>query len=114
MLRFDGFNKKQFCKCLHQHTADEFVLHNILWTDDEWFNREDVFNVHKSHLLAQENTIRELRGEDHFRVSVWAWIVRDIVVGPYLQPDSQIAQSYRYHLENVVPGLLEDVPLAVR
>jgi hypothetical protein len=35
-------------------------------------------------------------------------------VGPYLLPDRLTAQRYRDFLETVLPGLLEDVPLAVR
>jgi hypothetical protein len=35
-------------------------------------------------------------------------------VGPYLPPDRLTAQLYRGFLETVLPGLLEDVPLAVR
>jgi hypothetical protein len=34
-------------------------------------------------------------------------------VGPYLLPDRLTTQRYRDFLETVVPGLLEDVPLAV-
>jgi hypothetical protein len=35
-------------------------------------------------------------------------------VGPYLLPDRLTAQRSRDFLETVLPGLLEDVPLAVR
>jgi hypothetical protein len=41
-----------------------------------------------------------------FSVSVWAGIVGDIVVGPYLLPDRLTAQQYRNFLETVLPGLL--------
>jgi hypothetical protein len=35
-------------------------------------------------------------------------------MGPYLLPDRLTAQLYHDFLETVTPGLLEDVPLAVR
>jgi hypothetical protein len=35
-------------------------------------------------------------------------------VGPYLLPERLTAQRYRDFLETVLPGLLEDVPLAVK
>jgi hypothetical protein len=106
----------QFCEWLrHQHAADELFLHSILWTD-ACFTREGVFNVLNSHLWARDNphAIRERGYQVRFIVSVWAGIVGDIVVGPYLLPDKLTAQQYRDFLETVLPGLLQDVPLAVR
>jgi hypothetical protein len=102
----------QFCEWLrHQHAADE-----LLWTDEACFTREGMFNVHNSHLRARDNphAIRERGYQVRFSVSVWAGIVGDIVVGLYLLPDRLTAQRYRDFLETVLPGLFEDVPLAVR
>jgi hypothetical protein len=75
-----------------------------------------VFDVHNSHLLARDNphAIRERGYKVRFSVIVWAGIVGDIVVGLYLLPDRLTAQRYRDFLETLLPGLLEDVPLAVR
>jgi hypothetical protein len=74
-----------------------------------------VFNVHNSHLWARDNphAIRERGYQVRFSISVWAGIVGDIVVGPYLLPDRLTAQRYRDFLETLLPGLLESVPLAV-
>jgi len=34
-----------FCELLqHQHTTDDFILHDILWTGDVCFMHESVFN----------------------------------------------------------------------
>jgi hypothetical protein len=49
-----------------------------------------------------------------FSVSVWAGIVWDTAVGPCLLCDRLTAQRYHDFLETLLPGLLEDVPLAVR
>jgi hypothetical protein len=109
--------RMQYCAWLrHQHAADEFFLHNILWTDEACFTREGVFNVHNSHLWARDNphAIRERGYQVRFSVSVWADIVGDVVVGPYLLPDRLTAQRYRDFLETVLPELLEDVRPALR
>jgi hypothetical protein len=45
---------------------------------------------------------------------MWAGIVGDTVVGPYLLPNKLTAQQYREFIETVLPGLLEDEPLTVR
>jgi hypothetical protein len=42
-------------------------------------------------------------------ISIWAGVIKDIVMGLYLLPDRLSAQ-----LETVLPRLLQDVPLAVR
>jgi hypothetical protein len=48
--------------------------------------REGVFNVHNSHLWARDNphAIRECGYQVRFSVNIWAGIVGDIGVGPYL------------------------------
>jgi hypothetical protein len=50
---------------------------------------EGVFNVHNSHLWARDNphAIRERGYQVRFSVSVWAGILGNIVVGPYLLSD---------------------------
>jgi hypothetical protein len=75
-----------------------------------------TMNCIHSHLWARSNphAIRERKYQIRFSVSVWAGIIGDIVVGPYLLSDLLTAQRYRDFLETVLPGLLEDVPLAVR
>jgi hypothetical protein len=80
---------------------------NKLWTDEACFKREGVFNVHNDHFWARNKSW-------YFGVNVWAGFVGNIVLGPYLLPDRPTAQRCREFLETVLPGLLEDVPLAVR
>jgi hypothetical protein len=79
----------QFREWRRHHHADEVFLHNILWTDETCFTHEGVFNVHNSHFWAWDNphAIREHGCQVRFSVSIWANIVGDIVVGPYLLPD---------------------------
>jgi hypothetical protein len=91
-------------------------LHNILWTDEACFTREVVLNARSIHLWARDNrhAIRERGYQVRFVVSVWAGIVRDIVVGRHLLPDRLTGQRCRDFLETVMLGLLEDVLLAMR
>jgi hypothetical protein len=92
----------QFCEWLqHQHAADELFLHSILWTDEACFTHECVFNIHKSHLWARDNphAIRERGYQVHFSIIVWAGIIGDVVVGPYLLTDRLTAQQHCDFLE---------------
>jgi hypothetical protein len=74
-----------------------------------------VFTIQDSHFWVWNNprVLCKNGYQAHFSISGWAGVIRDIVVGPYLLPDGLTAQ-YHVFLENVVPGLLDDVPLAVR
>jgi hypothetical protein len=45
---------------------------------------------------------------------VWAGIIGNCVVGPYLLSDRLNGPAYCVFLQEVLPVLLEDVPLAVR
>jgi hypothetical protein len=48
------------------------------------------------------------------RVSVWAGIIGDIVLGPYLLSERLTSQRYRGFQETVLPWLHEDMPLVAR
>jgi hypothetical protein len=55
---------------------------------------EGVFNIHNSHLWAQDNphAIHKYGYQVHFSVNVWAGIVWDIVMDPYQLPDMLTAR----------------------
>jgi hypothetical protein len=98
----------------YQHTAGGLFLLNLPWADDTCSTRSSVSDVHSSHLWTRDNprVIREYRWP--VRVSVWAGIVGDVVMGAHLLPDGLTTQRYLDFLETALPGLHEDVPLAVR
>jgi hypothetical protein len=54
-------------------------------------------NVHKSHFWARQNSrdVLEYGYQVHFTARVWARIVGDHVLGPYLLPDRLTAQRHR-------------------
>jgi hypothetical protein len=69
-----------------------------------------------SHLWARNNPrdIHQRGYRVRFGFSFWAGIVRDIVVGSHLLLDRLTVQQCRGFMETILPGLLEDVHLAVR
>jgi hypothetical protein len=62
---------------------DEMFLYNTGRTNEACFTHEDVFKVQE----VTSHAIRELVYHIHFSVSVWAGIVRNIIMNPYLLPD---------------------------
>jgi hypothetical protein len=84
--------------------------------DEACFTPEDVFNAHNSHHWAWGNprAMHERGYQVRFSFRDWAGTIRDIALGSCLQYDRLTAQRYCDFLETVLPGLPEDVPLAVR
>ncbi|GBN96425.1 hypothetical protein AVEN_170718-1 [Araneus ventricosus] len=68
------------------------------------------FNSHNFHVWSEENprATRTLAAQEWFSVNVWAGIVRDHLVGPYLLPERLTGANYLIFLQQVVPQLLDD------
>lgn len=88
----------------------------ILFTDEAQFTRQAIINFHNNHLWAQENPhgLIEARHQHTFSVNVWAGIVEDNLIGPYFLPHRLDGNSYYHFITNVLPELLEDLPLMLR
>jgi hypothetical protein len=80
------------------------------------FTREAVFSVYSSNICAPNNphAICERGYQVCCSVRIWARIIGDIVVDRYQLLDRLTAQRCPDLLEAVLPGLIEDVHLAVK
>lgn len=101
---------------LQQEEADEDFARRILWTDEAFFNRDGVFNLHNSHIWSVENphAMHPHGNQYRFSVNVWAGIVGNHLVGPYLMPTPLNGHSYMMFLQEGLPQLLENIPLDIR
>ncbi|GFW23138.1 uncharacterized protein TNCV_3802381 [Trichonephila clavipes] len=52
--------------------------------------------------------------QQKFFVNVWAGILGDYLIGPYILPDRLTDATYRIFLEQVLPSLLLAVPLPIQ
>ena len=88
-------------------------LRKFLFTDEAQFNRDGFFNCRNCHIWARHNprVIFQRHYQQRFAVNVWAGILDDHVIGPYLLPPRLNGVRYRVFIEQVLPELLEDVPL---
>ncbi len=87
-----------FCKWVMQQCAlqlDYFISH-VLFTDESTFSCEGIFNAHNSHVWATDNphATRPRAYQQRFCVNVWAGIVNDFLIGPYLLPTRLNGESY--------------------
>ena len=106
-----------FCQWLiGKHDENPNFTRNVLVTDEACFNRTGVLNFHNLHLWAQDNphAIRRHFYQHQFSVNVWAGIVDDQLIGPFILPNRLNGDGYLQFLQEDLPGLLENVVLAVR
>ena len=89
---------------------------SILFTDEATFTREGIFNHHNRHHWTEQNphNIIEQNHQHRFSVNVWAGILGNHLIGPYIFPATLNGNTYNAFLLNTLPLLLEDVTLNVR
>ncbi|GFU44292.1 uncharacterized protein TNCV_3041331 [Trichonephila clavipes] len=94
---------------LQQRIANPFFAASVLFTDEASFSREGIFNTHNSHSWAAANphVTRTRAAQDRFLVNVWAGILGDHLIGPYILPDRLTGPRYLIFLEQVLSELLD-------
>lgn len=106
-----------FCNwILAQQRANINFMRNILWTDEATFTRAGITNHRNLHVWATENphAIRETTFQTQFSINVWAGMIDDELIGPFVLPNRLDQHAYLDFLQNTLPLLLEDVPLETR
>jgi len=106
-----------FCQwILQQHAAHFNFTSRIIFSDEAIFTRDGVHNFHNMHYWAQENPHVVVRSslQHRFSLNVWAGILNGNLLGPYILPTRLNGDHYLEFLQNVLPVLLEDVPLLHR
>ncbi|GFS59066.1 uncharacterized protein TNCV_69601 [Trichonephila clavipes] len=94
---------------LQQRIANPFFAASVLFTDEASFSREGIFNTRNSHSWAAANphVTRTRAAQDRFLVNVWAGILGDHLIGPYILPDRLTGPRYLIFLEQVLPELMD-------
>lgn len=101
---------------LQQLAAQPGFSANVLFTDESTFTRDGICNTHNLHSWASRNPrdTRSHRYQERFSVNVWAGIVGDYLIGPYLMPVRLDAATYLIFLQQVLPELLQPVPANIQ
>lgn len=106
-----------FCRWyLQQQAINNQFQTTILFSDECCFTRDGIFNSRNSHFWEEENphAIIVKSSQYRFSLNIWAGIIMNHLLGPFVFPPRLNAAIYLEFLENTLPELLEDVPLAVR
>lgn len=101
---------------VNQSAADMHFASSVLFCDEATFSREGMFNTHNAHMWALTNphSTRPRAAQQRFTVNMWAGIVGDSLLGPYILPPRLDSDKYLVFLQEVLPELLTDVPAPVR
>ena len=93
----------------------DFCAH-VLFTDECTFSSEGILNIHNYHVWSNANpfTIRPRSFQRRFAVNIWAGIIHDYLIRPYILPTRLEGASYLVFLQEVLPELLNDVPAPIR
>ncbi|GFW00350.1 transposase-like protein [Trichonephila clavipes] len=96
-------------RVLQQRIVNPFFAASVLFTDEASFSREGIFNTRNCHSWAAANShvTRTRAAQDRFLVNVWAGILGDHLIGPYILPDRLTGPRYLIFLEQVLPELLD-------
>lgn len=101
---------------VQEKAADRHFAASVLFTDEAAFSLEGVMNCHNLHRWADENphATRPHAAQQRFSVNVWAGIVGDCLLGPYILPDRLNGSTYLTFLQEVLPDMLNNVPMPIR
>lgn len=117
-LHEDDFQRRVNCSrwFLRKTIETPTFLAKVLFTDEATFNKEGVFNSRNSHLWAYENPHATVsrRSQNRFSVNIWAGLLNNRIVGPYILPNRLNSPTYLVFVRDILPELLQKVPLADR
>ncbi|KRT82435.1 hypothetical protein AMK59_4870, partial [Oryctes borbonicus] len=83
---------------------------NILIADELTFTRTGI----EDYQDAQVWSVDKDDSQKGFSVNVWAGVLNGNLIGPFILPAQLTTKKYFRFLRNVLPELLEDVPLNIR
>jgi hypothetical protein len=88
----------------------------VLFSDEAQFTKDGLFNSRNSHLWNDENPhAKHIRThQQRFSVNIWAAILGDQLIGPFVLPPRLNGNNYLQFLRETLPELIEDVMLFVR
>lgn len=101
---------------IEQHNINPNFLSNIIFTDEATFTRNGMFNMHNSHVWAEQNpkATRVTHYQHGFKINVWAATLNNRIIGFHFFPGNLNANSYCEFLRNTFYEFVEDIPLQLR
>lgn len=107
-------NRVNFCNWLRAQNID--FSRQVLWTDEATFKNTGDVNIHNAHYWSPVNPhwLRQVDKQHPWSVNVWCGIIGGSIIGPYFFDGNLTGNQYAAFLENILPILLEEIPLGIR
>lgn len=102
---------------LQQQRNVPSFIGSVLFTDEAGFNKNGIINSHNLHVWAEENPHSTIiaRYQHQFpAINVWAGIIGNSLIGPFVLPARLNGPLYLEFLQNNLQELLENVPIETR
>lgn len=95
---------------------DAMFLNKVLFTDEAGFTRDGIINFRNMHEWAEDNphAVVERHHQDKFSINVWAGVIDNYLIGPFVLPNRLNGAAYRLFLENNLHELLDNIPIQIR
>lgn len=117
LLAGDKIVRLNFCRWMqHKDISHMGFISQILWTDESQFTRDGCFNFHNEHTWARENPHRTRANSSQYKfsVNVWAGIISNYIVGPFIFETSLNSNIYLNFLNQELGNFMDDIPLLNR
>lgn len=87
------------------------TLYRTIFSDEAQFTRDGVFNIHNSHIWAENNphSIRLRNSQHKFSVNVWCAVINKHLIGPHFFDGRLTSAIYLDFLQNILPGMLQGI-----
>lgn len=112
----DKLLRAEFCRSLLlRDETERNYFARIFWTDEAQFTRDGVTNFHNLHQWSSTNphNKKQNKSQHRFSCNVWLGIVGQTVIGPRFLNSVINGESYLQFLRDLLPDLLDNVPLAI-
>jgi hypothetical protein len=96
--------------------TNPWLIPFILFADEVSFTCDGINNTHNSYWWSNKipHAIVEINSQHRFSVNVWCSVIGSQLIGPAVLQSRLIGRAYVDLLQNELPLLLEEVPLAKR
>ena len=91
------------------------LFSKIIWSDEAVFHVGGFVNMHKCQYWARQSPKKLLKKSQHqHRLTVWAAIKADALIGPVILRDTMIAERYPEVLEGtLVPSFMISIEIKI-
>ncbi|XP_067005481.2 uncharacterized protein [Anabrus simplex] len=113
----DNESRVEFCKWLLEKNAESpDFLDCVLWNSEAMFSRKGIFNFESAQYWTVENpnSVVQQRIKERKGANLWVGVISNCIIGPHTLPDRLTPEYYNYFITEVLPKLLEDLPLGIR